>query len=238
MSTPPHRASQSSSSAASNIGANAASVVVGGSLSRNLARIFARDGQIELLGICSRRAEIVSNVESQSPDVLLLARDIEQSGLAKLLRQIQARSTTKILILTDRRDPGFVETILRYGVKGCVRTATVGDYVVKAIVAVKRGDVWLERKTLAEAVTALVAKLNFGSSSGAQVGQADRRNRLSLTSRESDVVALLAQGLTNKEIAKALHVGTETVKRHLRNIFIKLGVHRRTQVVRNQLLGG
>jgi DNA-binding NarL/FixJ family response regulator len=236
VNSPPHRARQCSGSAASNIGANAASVVVGGPLPRNVARIFARDGRIELLGICDRRAELVSNVENQSPDVLLLARSIVQSGLANLLRQIQARSTTKILILTDRRDPSFVETILRYGVKGCVRTATVGNHVVKAIVAVKRGDVWLERKTLAEAVTALADKLNSGSSSGARIGQPDRRNRFSLTTRESDVVALLVQGLTNKEIAKALNVGTETVKRHLQHIFIKLGVHRRTQVVRRQLL--
>jgi len=64
------------------------------------------------------------------------------------------------------------------------------------------------------------------------------RSLLLLTNRETEVVAILAQGLTNKEIAKALNVSAETVKKHLQNIFAKLGVHRRTQVLRNRLVHG
>jgi DNA-binding NarL/FixJ family response regulator len=212
---------------------NAVSVVVGGVLSRNLARIFARqNGRIKLLGVCRRSAEILRAIESRSPDVLLLAGPITQFGLDKLLRQIHARSPISILILTNRRDPDFIETILRCGVKGCVRSRSVGDDVAKAIVAVEQGEVWLERKILAEVLGALIAELDPVDWSGAHVPQADLRNRRLLTNRESEIVAILAQGLTNKEIAKALNVSTETVKKHLKNIFAKLGVHRRTQVLR------
>jgi DNA-binding NarL/FixJ family response regulator len=68
-------------------------------------------------------------------------------------------------------------------------------------------------------------------------GGADRNSPTysSFTSREREIVALLRTGLTNKEIAKELNVSTETVKKHLRTIFLKLGVRRRTQVVLSRL---
>jgi DNA-binding NarL/FixJ family response regulator len=119
-----------------------------------------------------------------------------------------------------------------------MRTTSIADCVVKAIVAVKRGEVWLERKTLADALAALIAELDMGSATHAKSGEVNCRRRLSLTGRESEIVELLSHGLTNKEIARTLEVSTETVKKHLQNIFIKLGVHRRTQVVRSQLSGG
>lgn len=233
MSSPAHRVIRPFGSASS-----AATVVVGGPLSRDLARVFARHRQIHLVGVCRRSTELLHAVETRGPDVLLLlATQTSQFVLVKLLRQIQARCTTKILILTNRRDPDFIETILRYGAKGCVRT-TVGDYVVRAIVAVQRGEVWLERKILANALSALIAELDMGSASDTQSGQVNWRSRLLLTRREREIVALLVHGLTNKEIARTINVSTETVKKHLKNIFNKLGVHRRTQVVRSQLSSG
>src|SRR4051812_38043103 len=102
---------------------NAVSVVLGGVLSRNVAHTFARqNGRIKLLAVCRQSAEILRAIESRNPDVLLLAKPITQFGLIKLLRQIHARFPTNILILTNCRDPDFIETILRCGVKGCVRT--------------------------------------------------------------------------------------------------------------------
>jgi len=218
---------------------NAVGVLLAGNLSRNLAHTFARQSErIKLLGVCRRSAEILRAIESRNPDVLLLARPITQFGLIKLLRQIHACSPIKILILTNCRDPDFIEAILRCGVKGCVRTRSVGADLAKAIVAVKRGEVWLERKTLSQALGTLIAESDPVHRSGAQTPKAHVRSILSLTHRESEIVAILAQGLTNKEIAKALNVSTETVKKHLQNIFSKLGVHRRTQVLRSQLAHG
>jgi len=234
VSSPAHRANWSSGAVSKVV-----SVVVGGVLSRNLARTFARqNGRIKLLGVCKRSAEILRAIESRNPDVLLLAGPTTQSGLVKLLRQIRARSPINILILTNRRDPEFIETILRCGAKGCVRTRSVADDIAKAIVAVKQGEVWLERKILSDAVGTLIAELDPDHGPGAQPPQADMRSLLLLTNRETEVVAILAQGLTNKEIAKALNVSAETVKKHLQNIFAKLGVHRRTQVLRNRLVHG
>ncbi len=232
MSSRPQRGTWSSGSVS-----KAVSVAVGGLLSRNLARILARQkSQIKLLGVWRESAEILRAIESRSPDVLLLTEPTTQFGLVKLLRQIRARSPVSILVRTNRRDPYFIDTILRCGVKGCVRTSAIGDDVPKAIVAVKQGEVWLERKILAEALNALIAELDPDYWSDAQIRRADLHNLLLLTNRESEIVALLAQGLTNKEIAKTLDVSAETVKKHLKNIFAKLGVHRRTQVLRGQLV--
>jgi DNA-binding NarL/FixJ family response regulator len=211
-----------------------ASVVVGGPLSRTLARIVAQDRHIELLRVCRRSAELLRAVEARHPDVLLLAARSAQSGLVSLLQEIHAHCNTRILILTDRRDPEFIETILRYGVKGCVRTRSAGHHVVKAIASVRAGDFWLERKVLAEALAVLITELDMDRAAEIQIG---RSNHVWLTNREGEIVALLTQGLTNKGIAKALDISAETVKKHLKNIFAKFGVHRRTQLVRRQLLG-
>jgi DNA-binding NarL/FixJ family response regulator len=64
---------------------------------------------------------------------------------------------------------------------------------------------------------------------------ADSRKLSLLSQRERQIVPLLAEGLTNKEIAQKLKISGETVKKHLKNVFDKLGVHRRTQVVLRQL---
>ena len=109
-----------------------------------------------------------------------------------------------------------------------MRSTSSAVDVLKAVAAVKIGDIWLERRLLADAVTGLIGDRSSDES-------AEGTNSCSLTVRENAIVALLVRGLTNKEIAKELDLGVETVKKHLKSIFSKLGVRRRTQVVLSQL---
>ena len=218
---------------ASKDSAEAATVVLPVGLLSRLAPIFAEQREVKLIGVCSPSSDSVSKVAQLNPDVLLLAADMERPSLFQFLREMQAQPcASKTLIVTDRFDHEFIGTILRYGAKGCLRTISSQPYVVKAILAVKGGDIWLERKLLAEAVAGLIAEPGTGN-----LGGADRNSRTYslFTSREREIVTLLSAGLTNKEIAKELNVSIETVKKHLRTIFLKLGVRRRTQVVLSRL---
>ena len=215
-----------------------ATVVYGGHLPHYLADTFSQHRQIHLVAVCERTTELLRVLEKQNPDVLLLAMPTAHIELVSLLRQTQACSTTKPLIITDRRDPIFIETILRYGAKGCICSTSVDDDVTKAIVAVKRGELWLERSSLANALCALVLETDMGAKSNRPNDPMNLLTAFPLTRREREIAALLAHGLTNKDIAKSINVSTETVKKHLQSIFNKLGVHRRTLVVRDQLLGG
>jgi len=211
----------------------AATVVLPVGLVSRLAPIFAKRRKVKLIGVFSPSTDSASKVAQLNPDVLLLAADMGRPSLFQFLRQMQAQAcVSKTLIVTDRFDHEFIGTILRFGAKGCLRTISSPPYVVKAILAVRGGDIWLERKLLAQAVAGLITK-----SGGRGPGGADRNSPTysSFTSREREIVALLRTGLTNKEIAKELNVSTETVKKHLRTIFLKLGVRRRTQVVLSRL---
>jgi DNA-binding NarL/FixJ family response regulator len=208
-----------------------ATVVVAVALSRTLVPVFAEQREVTLIGVCDPSTDSLGRVTTLNPDVLLLAADMERPSLFEFLREIQGRAI-KTLIVTDRCDPEFIGTILRYGARGCLRTVFSYPYVIKAILAVKRGDIWLERKLLAEAVAALI---EGADTAGIRAAERDRHSYSLLTSRERRIVALLSAGLTNKEIANQLSVSIETVKKHLRTIFLKLGVRRRTQVVLSRL---
>jgi two-component system, NarL family, nitrate/nitrite response regulator NarL len=217
----------------SEVSGERATVVVAAALLRTLAPVFADQREVTLIGVFDPSTDSVSKLTQLTPDVLLLAADMKQPSLFQFLREIQAEPCAiKTLIVTDRCDHEFIGTILRYGARGCVRTVVSHPYVIKAILAVKEGDIWLERKLLAEAVAALT---EGAGTAGIRAAERDQHSYSSLTGRERKIVALLSAGMTNKEIANELNVSIETVKKHLRTIFLKLGVRRRTQVVLSRL---
>lgn len=184
------------------------------------------------VAVCNRSAEILNKVGQLRPDVMLLPADVE--GSLVTLRDLRARAyATKTLIVTACCDHQFIATILRHGASGCVRPTSSPAYLVKAILAVKRGDIWLERNILARALGDLVREIDLRRQPESNPDYS--QNPLVLTDREKEIVRLLAKGLTNKEIAEKLSVSKETVKMHLKHIFDKLGVHRRAQVVLHQL---
>jgi DNA-binding NarL/FixJ family response regulator len=221
--------------AVSEISTGTATVVLAAGLT-TLASALVHHDVIELLGVCRDGGDALAIVGRLCPDVLLVPAELKGLSLSVLLRQMKARAyATKTLIVTDLCDHEFVDAILRNGASGCLRPTASRGYLVKAILAVKRGDIWLERKLLAQALTGLVRKLDRGELPKVDRGAGDSPNFSTLSQREKEIAALLAQGLTNKEIAKKLSVSNETVKKHLQKIFDKLGVHRRTQVVLRQL---
>jgi DNA-binding NarL/FixJ family response regulator len=222
--------------AVSQIATGTATVVLAAGLIATLAPVLAGQGEIEVVGICSDGAEVIGTIAQLRPDVALLSANVPGLSLIELLRQMKARVyPTKTLIVTDLCDHEFIGAILRNGAHGCLRPTASRGYLVKAILAVKRGDIWLERKLLARALTGLVRELDQAELPKADPIAGDSPNFSTLSQREKEIAALLAQGLTNKEIAKKLNVSNETIKKHLQKIFDKLGVHRRTQVVLRQL---
>jgi DNA-binding NarL/FixJ family response regulator len=221
--------------AASQIATGTATVVLTAGLT-TLASALVHHELIELLGVCRDGADVLATVGRLYPDVLLVPAEMGGLSLIALLGQMKARvCATKTLIVTDRCDHEFIGVILRKGAHGCLRPTTSPAYLVKAILAVKRGDIWLERKILAEALIGLVSDLDQAQPPKAHPIAGDSRNFPTLSPREREIAMLIAQGLTNKEIAKKLNLSNETVKKHLQKVFDKLGVHRRTQVVLRQL---
>jgi DNA-binding NarL/FixJ family response regulator len=154
---------------------------------------------------------------SLAPDVILL--DLKLPGMdgpAVLTALGEAGCAARVLVLTSATDPVSASRAMRAGAAGVLYKDTDPDALVRGIRAVHDGTVLLS--------SAAAGSLLSGSGAGAVAGGLD-----SLTSREREVLAELAQGRSNREIARALYVSEKTVKAHVSSVLAKLGVQDRTQ---------
>jgi DNA-binding NarL/FixJ family response regulator len=144
--------------------------------------------------------------------------DIADGRVAAATRLREAWRPAGVLFLVESYSLTEALALLRAGASGCVsREGTVAE-LVRGIVAAARGEIVLPPGLAARALAAL-----------AQGGGLADPPDLPLSAREAEVVALLAQGLTNKGIAQSLYLSVRTVEAHLRSIYDKLGVRTRTE---------
>jgi DNA-binding NarL/FixJ family response regulator len=168
------------------------------------------------------------------PPVVLLDKALldRPDGSLRTLIGSKPRNV-RVIVLSDAPWAGAVEDVLRYRFHGFLLTGCTPGVCVKAIRAVSRGEHWLPRGLLAKALSELLDARDRGYTKDRAAGTDDDR----LTKRETQIVALVRQGSTNKEIARQLGIMEDTVKKHLQSVFGKLGVRRRTLVALRQLVG-
>ncbi|MBG0827283.1 response regulator transcription factor [Planomonospora sp. ID67723] len=174
---------------------------------------------LEVVGEASDGAEAVALVESLSPDVLLL--DLKMpvlDGIGTLLRLSEREPSPRVLVLTSFSDRQDVVPAMRAGAAGFLYKDVEPGALVRAIRAVHGGQVLLAPEA-AEAV--LAGPAQGAATPGAPVAP--------LTDREREVLTLIASGRSNREIARDLAVAEKTVKTHVSNVLMKLGVQDRTQ---------
>ena len=176
-----------------------------------------------MIGEAADGREAVALVRSLHPDVLLL--DIAMPGLNGLdaLRALAPDvGRLRIILLTASIDPDDVMTALRLGAAGVLLKTAATELLFKCLRAVASGQYWIGRDTVASLVEAL-AQLQ------APVAEA-RRRPFGLTPRELEVMALVATGASNRDIAVQLHLSEETVKHHVTKIFEKTGQSSRVEL--------
>ncbi|MFI6506141.1 response regulator [Streptosporangium sp. NPDC050855] len=193
---------------------------------------------LEVVGEAADGAEAVALVESLAPDVLLL--DLKMpvlDGLGALLSLAERGLSPRVLVLTSVGDPAGVAPAMRAGAAGFLYKDVEPAALVQAIRAVHGGQVLLAAEA-AEAMLSGAGPLPAGRQDGARSGGQDGPVA-PLTDREREVLALIASGHSNREIARRLAVAEKTVKTHVSNVLMKLGVQDRTQAalyaVRNGL---
>jgi DNA-binding NarL/FixJ family response regulator len=171
---------------------------------------------IEVAGEAADGEEVLRLAAELRPDVLLLDLKLPVLDGLAVLRQLPARSpATRALVLTSAADPGQVTLALGTGAAGFLYKDVDPDALVRAIRSVNDGHT-------------LLAAAAAGALSNRPSG-ADRRGIGSLTSREREVLLLLAEGRSNREIARSLQVSEKTIKTHVSSVLAKLGVADRTQ---------
>jgi DNA-binding NarL/FixJ family response regulator len=162
-------------------------------------------------------ARLAAFPQTDRPTTLLIDLPTPLPDVIKTLKD--NRPALGLLVLVQSYDLAEIIPLLKAGATGCLsRDAAVSD-LARAIIAVGRGEIVLPPAIAARALLALAR--------GEPIGSEDLIEPL--TDREVEVLRLLGQGLTNKDIAQTLTLSVRTIDAHLRGIFAKLDVHSRTE---------
>lgn len=176
------------------------------------------DTEVEVVAEAKDANEVQQLVQETNPDILLLdIRMGETDGLAALERIKQERPQLPILVLSMYDNPTYTARAVALGASGYLLKGCNRDQLLSAIRTVAQGKETWTREELRRVSGALATPRLRGDID------------VPLTHREAQVLGMVAQGLTNKEIAKSLYISTETVKEHVQRILRKLGVADRTQ---------
>lgn len=189
-----------------------------------IRRLLAAEPDIVVVGEAADGHAAVELTETLRPDVVCM--DISMPGLSGLeaTRQIKARlPEVGIVVLTMHEDEAYFYELVKAGASGYVLKRASARDLVDAVRAVAGGHTFLHP---------LIAQRLVSEHERTGGRDDDRRRYDGLTERERQVVRLIANGKTNREIAEALHISVKTVETHRTHIMEKLDLHDRAHLVR------
>src|SRR5579884_3092253 len=195
-----------------------------------LCKLLALEEDFEVVAQAQDGREVLDVLQQLEPDILLL--DLKMpglDGLATLQRLQAARNKTRVIVLTASDDKNEFVQAMKLGTSGIVLKQTATELLIKSIRKVHAGEIWLDSHTTAAVIRQFVANDEAPAPPPAAPPTRDRE-RSPLSQREREIVALVAQGFKNKEMAEKMFISEQTVKNHLHNIFDKLGVSDRLEL--------
>lgn len=179
-----------------------------------LRRLLATQPDFLVIGEASDGKEAISLTQSMKPDVLLLDLAMPRVPGMEVLRELSRQEMpVRTILLTAAIQPFAVTSALQLGARGIVLKASPPEMLLKSIRSVYEGQFWVGSEPV---------------SSWAKPGQST--SGFGLTSREIEIISAIKKGSSNREIAGQLAISEETVKRHLSNIYGKLGVSSRLEL--------
>lgn len=188
---------------------------------------------IEVVGSAKDGEEAVALVVEHAPDVVLMDLRMPRCDGVEATRRIRKdHPATQVVVLTTFAEDDSLFPALRAGARGYLTKDAGGDEIVRAIEAVLSGEVGLSpavQRRLLEQVTTGPLPLAAGTEPELPDG---------MTPREAEVLVLIAEGMSNAEIARSLHISQATVKSHINNLFAKAGLRDRAQAVRYAYVRG
>lgn len=187
-----------------------------------LEGLFRLEEDIEVVARCTDGLQAIETVRKYEPDLLILdMRMPGADGLAVMRALRDMGSRTRVVLLTGAVADWELVECLRLGVRGVVMKEMAPGKLVQCVRKVHGGDVWVETQSIIQAVDLMLRRETGG-----------RELAGHLTRREIEIVQLAVAGLRTKEIALRLTVTEGTVKVHLHNIYEKLGVDGRMELLK------
>ena len=180
-----------------------------------LRRLLATQEDFQVVAEASDGKEAITLATDLKPDVLLLDLAMPRVPGMEVLRELAHQEVAvRTILLTAAIQPFAVTSALQLGARGIVLKASPPEMLLKSIRAVCEGQFWVGSEPV---------------STWARSGQSPMSG-FGLTSREAEIISEIKQGSSNREIASKLAISEETVKRHLSNIYSKLGVSSRLEL--------
>mgnify|MGYP002624347507 CR=1 FL=1 len=193
-----------------------------------LVKLLESRDDFEVVGEASDGEEAVNMVLEKQPDVVLMDICMPRLSGIDATRRIGKRgSDAKVLVLSMHESRNYVEEVLRAGAAGYVVKSSATGELLRAIDAVTTGQSYLSPSITQQVVDA-IAHPDDSAPSGVSM----------LTDREREVLQLIAEGLSSKEIASVLGVSLKTVDSHRSNLMEKLDIHKVSGLVRFAIRAG
>lgn len=183
--------------------------------------ILTADANIEILDEAATGSDALRLVNTLNPDVVVLDVQLPDRDGIDICREVTANTDTRVLILTAYEIGENITAALDAGASGFLAKTAEPQQMIEAVHAVAGGMAYLTPSVTRHVIAQATGQQP--STSPASAGES------TLTSREEEVLELVAKGLTNKQIAKELVISPATAKTHVAHIMQKLGVSTRTQ---------
>lgn len=190
-------------------------------LRQGLKQILELERDISVVAQASNGSEAVQYAKECRPDVILMDINMPGTNGLQAIKEIrQEKLQCRIIVLTIHEDREYLFKTLQMGAEGYVLKDAEPSVLVEAIRNVNLGQSYIQPNMTSE----LVREFNRVT-----MHEKEKRDESNLTSREVEVLELIAEGMINKQIARQLYISEKTVKNHVSNIFRKLNVSDRTQ---------
>ena len=187
-----------------------------------LRALLAEEATFELVGEAAGGVEVIELVEKNNPEVLILDLSMPDLDGISVTRKIKPKfPNLKILILTLHEDEALLKEAIKAGASGYILKRAAEAELISAIHTILRGELYVD--------PSMVRGL-FEEPLSPQDNQKEATE--SLTQREKEILKLIVEGYTNRQIGQELNISIRTVEGHRANISDKLGLHTRVELVR------
>ena len=187
-----------------------------------LRKLLEAEPGFEVVGEAENGVSATAMVRKHEPDVLLLDYAMPGMNGAEVLREVAARrGSTRVVILTASIAPRDMTTVLQLGAAGVLMKTAATELLYECVRSVSQGHYWIGRDTVGSVLEALALSHRADKQAGRPFG---------LTPREVEVVQLVVESCSNREIATRLRISEDTVKHHLSKIFDKTGTSSRVEL--------
>jgi DNA-binding NarL/FixJ family response regulator len=188
-----------------------------------LRMLIEHDQQMRVVAMAGNQAEALERAAKEKPNVIVLDLLLgDEDALAFLPELCEASPDSRVLVLTGVQNPDAHRRAIRRGAMGIVLKEHAADQLLKAIEKVNKGEVWIERSMMGSMIQEL---------SRPPLVDPELVKIESLTEREREVIALVGEGLKNKQVGERLFISETTVTHHLSSVFSKLEVSDRLELI-------